>query len=146
LAIKSLKDQARRIAANIAKLPELWRKAARAELAAENAEANRKARLERQEQIARQTRDIEFASIRSQLARQQNWQNNVQAAARNAVAYQQRATLLGELEKALTPPVPPLEPDAIEVIERDPLGSPNFFDDDYNVNYYADKFAGKTKR
>src|SRR5215469_6228181 len=47
--LKSLKDQAQRIAANIAKLPELWRKAARAELAAENAEANRKARLERQE-------------------------------------------------------------------------------------------------
>jgi hypothetical protein len=38
------------------------------------------------------------------------------------------------------PPQPP------EVTERDPLGSPSFFGDDYNANYYADKFAGKFRR
>jgi hypothetical protein len=51
---------------------------------------------------------------------------------------------MGELDAMINSPQPP-EP--VEIIEPDPLGSPNFFDGaDYNPNYYADRFAGKFKR
>jgi hypothetical protein len=68
------------------------------------------------------------------------WRNAVQGELRR----QHVQSLYGELEKMLSPPAPPPEP--IEVIEPDPLGSPNFFDDDFNPHYYADKLAGKFKQ
>jgi hypothetical protein len=49
------------------------------------------------------------------------WRNTV----RNAVAYQQRQTLLNELEAAMTPPQPPSEPEATIVYGQDE-GSPDF--------------------
>jgi hypothetical protein len=55
----------------------------------------------------------------------------------------QQQALLADVERHLTPPPPEPSP---EVIEPDSLGSPNFFDDDYNPNFYRDKFWGKSLR
>jgi len=41
------------------------------------------------------------------------------------------------------PPQPPAEPEMIHVAD-DRLGSPNYFDDNYNPKFYHDKFWGKT--
>jgi hypothetical protein len=99
----------------------------------------------RQDYIARQERqrDQQISDLHFKARQSELWQQNVDRAAYNAVQQRYRHTLMGELDAMTNPPQPP-EP--AEVIERDPLGSANFFDDDYNPNYYADKFAGKFKR
>jgi hypothetical protein len=99
----------------------------------------------RQDYIARQERqrDQQISQLHYRARQAELWQSNVDAAAYNNVQQRYRQTLMGELDAMINPPQPP-EP--VEVIEPDPLGSPNFFDDDYNANYYADKFAGKFKR
>jgi hypothetical protein len=102
---------------------------ARHEAAIEQAEANRKARLERQEQISRQVRDREIANLRIQTAQQRGWMNNVETAARNAVAVRQRQALIADIESHFNPPPPPPEPEVIyvEAVEgSDQLGSSDF--------------------
>jgi hypothetical protein len=111
---------------------------ARAEQAAEIAEANRKARLERQEQIARQVREREMADLQFKVRSHQVWQNHVDAAARIAVHQRQHQTLMGELEKMLSPPAPPPEPEPVDVADDD-LGSPNIGDPDFNPGYWLHK-------
>ena len=102
---------------------------ARHEAALEQAEANRKARLERQEQIARQVREREIAELRFQSAQQRAWQSNVEAAARNAVAVRQQQALLADVERHFSPPPPPPEPEVVyvEAVEgSDQLGTSDF--------------------
>ena len=79
---------------------------ARAELAAEIAERNRKQRLERAAEIERQTREIELRDLRMRVTQQSAWQQSVDRAAANALAYRQRATLLNELDAIINPPQP----------------------------------------
>jgi hypothetical protein len=113
---------------------------ARHEAALEQAEANRKARLELQEQISRQVRDREVADLRFQSAQQQAWQRNVENATRNAIAYQHQQTLMGELERMLSPPAPPPPPEPeVVYVADDELGSPNIADENYNPRYWLDK-------
>jgi hypothetical protein len=69
--------------------------------------------------------------------------NNVENAARIGLAQRQRTTLLGELQKMLSPPQPQPESEPTVVVADDRLGSPNYFDDNYNPKYYHDKFWGK---
>jgi len=102
---------------------------ARADAAAEIAESNRKARLERQEQIAREIRNREVRDLQLRAARADRWQRDVENAYRNTVAYRQRQTLLNELESAINPPAPPPEPEIVYVEAAegsDQLGTSDF--------------------
>jgi len=85
--------------------------AARHEQALALAEQNRKARLERQEAISRQTREREITDLRLQSIRHQAWQRDVEIAARNAIAYRQRETLMSELDALVSPPPPQPSPE-----------------------------------
>src|SRR5262249_26910730 len=80
--------------------------AASAELAAEIAERNRKQRLERTAEIEPQTREIELRDLRMRVTQQSAWQQSVDRAAANALAYRQRAMLLNELDAMINPPQP----------------------------------------
>jgi hypothetical protein len=112
--------------------------AARAEHVAEIAEANRKQRLERSAEIERKTREIELRDLRSKVTQHGWWQKSVENAARNTIAYQQRATLLNELETALTPPpLPESERDIVYVSEDE--GSPDLGSRDFNPALFNKK-------
>jgi hypothetical protein len=45
---------------------------------------------------------------------------------------------MGELEKMLSPPAPPPEPEPVDVADDD-LGSPNIGDPDFNPGYWLHK-------
>ena len=120
--------------------------AERAEAAIERAEANRKARIERAAEIERQTREIELRDLQSRVRSHQAWQSGVQNAVRKNIADQYRNTLMGELDAMINPPPPPPPEEPIVVVADDRLGSPNYFDDNYNPNYYHDKFWGKSAK
>jgi hypothetical protein len=109
---------------------------ARHEAALEQAERNRVARLELQERQRERQRESEILDLRLQAAQQRDWINNVEVATRVALAQRQRTTLLGELEKMLSPPAP--EPEQV-TIASDDLGSPNIADDDFNAGYWLQK-------
>lgn len=79
---------------------------ARAEHAAEVAERNRKARLMRAAQIERQSRAIELRDLRQKVTQQGWWQTSVDRAIQNRAAYEQRQTLVNELERAMSEPKP----------------------------------------
>jgi hypothetical protein len=112
--------------------------AARQEAAIERAESNRQARLKaQQEYVVRQEqrrRSSDLAALRFEAQQSAAWRNTVQ----NAIAYQQRQTLVNELEAAMTPPQPVPEPEP-EVIASDDLGSPNIADDNFNAGYWLNK-------
>jgi len=103
--------------------------AERAEAAIALAKANKKRRLELQErererQRGRQITELHFRARQSEL-----WQSNVDAAARHAVAVRQQQALLADVERHLTPPAPPPEPEVIyvEAVEgSDQLGTSDF--------------------
>jgi hypothetical protein len=76
-----------------------------------------KAQRERSGQIDRELRRREMLDLRMAAARQDSFQRNVENAHRNAVAYQQRQTILSELEAMINPPEPP--PERIVVVEAD---------------------------
>jgi hypothetical protein len=84
---------------------------ARAEQAAEIAEANRKRTLERQEQIARQVQQREMADLRLKVQSHSGWQSGVQRAVRQNLADQYRNTLMGELDAMINPPPPQPTPE-----------------------------------
>ena len=86
--------------------------AARHEAQLEQAERNRVARLARQ--IDRDVQRSELADLRFQSAQHQGWQRNVDNAARKAIAYRQRETLMSELDALVSPPPPP-EPTVVYV-------------------------------
>jgi hypothetical protein len=113
---------------------------ARHEAALAQAEENRLARLARQQRITAEVREREIADLRLQSTRHQAWQRNVDAAARNAIAYKQRQTLLGELEKMLSPPAPPPPPEAEQIVYvSEDEGSPDLGDRDFNVKAWMKK-------
>jgi hypothetical protein len=113
--------------------------AASAELAAEIAESNRKARLQRQEQIDRETQRRELADLRLQSVRQQSWQNSVEQSAWNNLAAQYRHTLIAELDAMISPPPHPVPPEPEPEVAENDLGSPNIGDDNFNPRYWLQK-------
>jgi hypothetical protein len=114
--------------------------AARAEQAAELAERNRVARLELQQRQCEQDLERRLVGLQIRAKQQEAWQNNVENAARIGFAQRQRTTLLGELEKMLSPPAPPLEPEnvtEIVYVSEDEAGSPHLGDRDFNPKLWA---------
>ncbi len=77
---------------------------------------------EAKERLAQQTRDNELASLRLKTARQQNWMNSVENAARNGLMQQQRQAVLRELDCLINPPPPPSEPEIIYVEPDEDVG------------------------
>jgi hypothetical protein len=75
---------------------------------------------------------------RLQSSRHRAWQSNV-------VAVRQQQALLADVERHFNPPQPQPEPEVVYVAD-DRLGSPNFFDDNYNPIYYHDKFWGRSAK
>jgi hypothetical protein len=88
-------------------------------------------------------REGQIAELHFRARQAEIWRSNVEAAARNAVAIRQQQALLADVERHLIPPPPRPEPEVVYVA-GDRLGSPNYFDDNYNPNYYHDKFWGKS--
>jgi hypothetical protein len=111
--------------------------AASAELAAEIAESNRKARLQRQEQIDRETQRRELADLRLQSVRQQSWQNSVEQSVWNNLAARNRHALIGELDAMINPPPP--EPEPVFDQPDDDIGSPNVADGNFNPLFHYHK-------
>jgi hypothetical protein len=117
------------------------RAAANQQRAIAAAQAREKARQEYVARQERQQRSNDLSALRYEAQQSAAWRNFVQGSLRQ----QHVNSLYGELEKALTPPAPPPEPEVVHVAD-DKLGSPNFFDgDSYNPNFYRDKFWGKWK-
>jgi len=113
---------------------------ARSEAAIALAENNRRARIERQERINREVSEREIADLRFQVRQNQVWQSGVQRAVRNTIADQQRQTLMGELEKMLSPPAPPPEPEnltEIVYVSEDEQGSPHLGHRDFNPRLWT---------
>jgi hypothetical protein len=113
---------------------------ARHEAAIERAEVNRKARLERSAEIERQTREIELRDLQTRDRLHQVWQTGVQNAVRQTIAANQQTSLMAELEKMLTPPAPPPEPENVtEIIytSEDEAGSPHLGDRDFNPKLWT---------
>jgi hypothetical protein len=75
--------------------------------------------------INQRLRRYDLAALRSEAQESAAWRNTV----RNAIAYQQRQTLLNELEAAMTPPPSPPEPTVVYVEAdegSDQLGTSDF--------------------
>jgi hypothetical protein len=100
-------------------------------------EANRKARLERQERINRETHQRELADLRLQSTRHQAWQRDVDNAARRAVAIRQQQALLADVESHFNPPPPPPEPEVIYVEAAE--GSDQLGTSDFNPKLWMQK-------
>jgi hypothetical protein len=95
---------------------------AKREQAAAATETAREARLARQQEIDRLVREKELRSLRLEVSRQSWWQNQVEAATRNAARQQYTNSLMGELEKMLAPPAPPPEPEIIYAEPEEEVG------------------------
>lgn len=118
---------------------------ARQEAAAEIAEHNRLRRLQQQreymERAEHRSRSLDLSALKFEAQSQAAWR----AAVQQDLRAQYRNSLVGELDAMIAAQnAQPAEPQEVNAVDQ--LGSPNFFDDDYNPNYYADKFAGKFKR
>jgi hypothetical protein len=107
-------------------------------LPVELAEANRRARLERQERIDKEVHRRELNDLRFQSAQQRAWQNNVQSSFRQTLAYQQRQSTIAEIDSIINPPAPPPEPEPTVVADNG-LGSPNIGDEGFNPRYWLQK-------
>jgi hypothetical protein len=70
-------------------------------------------------------------------AKTDSWQRNVEQAARNTIAYQQRQTLLNELESMINPPAPPAEP-TVTYVEAEE-GSDELGTADFNIELWSKK-------
>jgi len=84
-------------------------------------EANRVARLKRQEEIDRETQRLELRDLRTRVTHQSMWQRNVDWAAYSAARQQYTNTLIGELDAMINPPQP---------VETDADGYDDRFEDD----------------
>jgi hypothetical protein len=74
---------------------------------------------------------------RLQSARQQAWQRDVDAAARNAVAIRQRQALLADVERHFNPPPPSPEPTVVYVEAAE--GSDQLGTSDFNPKLWMQK-------
>jgi hypothetical protein len=79
-------------------------------------QARDKASVERQHQIDREVNRRGLMDLRLAAAKQDAFQRNVESADRNALAYQQRQTILSELEAMINPPQP-TEPTVVHVTD-----------------------------
>jgi hypothetical protein len=89
------------------------------------------------ERLDRERRDRELVGLRIKSAEHEAWQASVDQAARNAVAYRQNLTLMGELDKMINPPSPPPEPTVV-VVEQDD-GSADFGSRNFDVAKWSRK-------
>jgi hypothetical protein len=113
---------------------------AEAEAAIAAQEAREKAKIaarERSEQFTRELHQRELRDMRFQLTQAKSWQRGVERAARNTVAYQQRQTLMNELEAMINPPAPPPDPEPQTIVVSDE-GSPDF-GPDFDVRAFNKK-------
>jgi hypothetical protein len=113
---------------------------ARHEAALEQQEANRKARLALQERQRERDRDQQLVGLQIRAKQQEVWQSSVENAARIGLGQRARTTLLGELEKMLTPPAPPSESNnvtEIVYVSEDEAGSPHLGDRDFNPKLWT---------
>jgi len=72
---------------------------------------------ERTQEIDRLTTQRALTDLRLAAARQDTFARNVENAQRNALAYQQRQTVLSHLEAMINPPEPP--PERVVAVEKD---------------------------
>jgi hypothetical protein len=83
-----------------------------------------KARLERHDQIAKETRERELRSLQRRVAQQEWWQRSVDNAAARQQQVQRRQALIADLDRMINPPPPPPTPEpSVEVVyeeKRDP--------------------------
>jgi hypothetical protein len=93
---------------------------AREQAQIEQAEANRKARLERQQRDLEHKRDQRLGSLEIRAKQGEIFQNHVETSARNAVFVRNQAALLADVENFLTPPAPPPEPEPEVVYVEQP--------------------------
>jgi hypothetical protein len=112
---------------------------ARQEAAIALAESNRKARLAMLERDKERNRDRQMTDLHYRARQAELWQSNFDAAARNAVAYRARQTLMSELENMLSPPAPPetLPHTQTVVVSEDEHGSPRLGDRDFNPKLWT---------
>jgi hypothetical protein len=103
------------------------------------AESNRKARLAMLERDKERNRDRQMTDLHYRARQAELWQSNFDAAARNAVAYRARQTLMSELENMLSPPAPPetLPHTQTVVVSEDEHGSPRLGDRDFNPKLWT---------
>ena len=109
----------------------------KAEWLAEHRKAEAIRQRERQEQFTRDLHQRELRDMRFQLTQAKSWQRNVEQATRNTIAYQQRQTLMSELEQMINPPAPPSEPEPQTIVVSDE-GSPDF-GPDFDVRAFNKK-------
>jgi len=115
---------------------------ARREAAIAAEAARRKAQADARERYTREAREREIADLRLRTRRQEAWQRNVEIAARNAMAYQARQTLMNEIEALVCPPAPPPQPEnttEIVYLSEDEAGSPHLGDRDFNPKAWMKK-------
>ena len=111
--------------------------AAQREAAIAAAEANRKARQERAAEIEREARNHQLCDLQMRTAKTDSWQQTADRAMRNAAAYQQRQTLMNELEAMINPPAPPPEPTLVYVEAEE--GSDELGTADFNIERWSKK-------
>jgi hypothetical protein len=109
--------------------------AARQELADEIAERNRQWRLQQQreyqERAERRSRNLDLSALKLEAQQAASWRNVVQASIRQ----QHVQSLYGELEKMLTPPAPPAEPE-VTIVYGQYEGSSRLGDPDFNPDLW----------
>jgi len=91
--------------------------AEQAEFLKEHREREALRREARQREIDRETIRLGLLNLQRSAARQDTFVRNVENAQRNALAYQQRQTILSNLEAMINPPEPP--PERVVVVEKD---------------------------
>jgi hypothetical protein len=77
-------------------------------------QAQREGRLQQDREDRERKRESEIAKLRSQVKRQDWWQQEVERAATNAAAVQQRLTLFGELDAMINAQFAPPKPDELK--------------------------------
>jgi hypothetical protein len=110
----------------------------KAEWLAEHRKAEAARQRERQEQFTRELHQRELRDMRFQLTQAKSWQRNVEQATRNTIAYQQRTTLMGELDAMINPPQPEPEPEPQIIVVSDE-GSPELGSPDFDVGAFNKK-------
>jgi hypothetical protein len=92
---------------------------------------------ERERQREQQVTELYFKARQAEI-----FQSNVEAAARNALAYRARQTLMNELETLINSPPLPSEPEVLTenvYVSEDEAGSPHLGDRDFSVDAFMKK-------
>jgi hypothetical protein len=113
--------------------------AANREAAIAAEQARQKARREMRERGRERQREQQIAELHFRARQAEIWQSNVEAAARNSVAYQQRQTLMNQLEHMINGPAPPPEPGPEQTIVVSDEGSPDLGTRDFDPKAWMKK-------